>query len=147
MISYMSSEKMSGLVAGVAVLAMASVPAVAYAGGGHGDGDDPGHGSGSKRHRTAPTAPGAREIEVRATSFEFTPDEIAVAAGEDVTIVLRSADTLHDFVVKRVGHVVSAKAKKTRRGGLRIDEPGRYRFWCSIPGHRSAGMVGTIVVS
>ena len=35
---------------------------------------------------------------------------------------------------------------KTKRGGLRIDEPGTYQSWCSITGHRAAGMKGTIVV-
>jgi plastocyanin len=132
----------------LAVLAVASVPAVAHAYGDHHDGGHGGgHGSGSKRHENARTVPGAREIEVSAKSFEFSPDEITVGAGEDVTISLRSTDVLHDFVAKRAGHIVSAKAKKTKRGGLRIDEPGTYRFWCSIPGHRSAGMVGTIVVA
>ena len=86
------------------------------------------------------------EIEVGAKSFAFTPKEITVAAGEDVTIALRSSDILHDFVVKDHGHIVAAKAKKTKRGGLRIDEPGTYRFWCSVKGHRAEGMKGTIVV-
>ncbi len=139
--------KIRVIIAGLAVLAATSVPGIAHAGDGHGGGGEHGHGSGSKRHESAPTVPGAREIEVSAKSFEFTPDEITVGAGEDVTIVLRSTDILHDLVVKREGHIVSAKAKKTKRGGLRIDEPGTYRFWCSIPGHRKAGMVGTIVVT
>jgi plastocyanin len=148
----LSSSQIRGTIAALVLLAVGASPGVADAGEHHGGGHDGGHGGGHgsgegpSRHRNAPTVPGAREIQVRAKSFEFTPDEITLAAGEDVTIALRSTDVLHDFVVKGEGHVVSAKAKKTKRGGIRVDEPGTYRFWCSVPGHRSAGMRGTIVV-
>ena len=143
-------KKQFMIVAMTVTIALASIPAVAYAGEGHGDdhGGGSGHdsGGGSKHSATSPTVPGAREIEVGAKLFAFTPKEITVAAGEDVTIALRSSDILHDFVVKNHGHIVAAKAKKTKRGGLRIDEPGTYRFWCSVEGHRAEGMKGTIVV-
>jgi heme/copper-type cytochrome/quinol oxidase subunit 2 len=111
--------------------------------------DDHGHGqsSGTKHGKNARVVKGAREIEVDATSFEFTPNELAVNAGENVAIVLHSEDVLHDFVVKSRGHIVSAKRNKTARGGLRIDKAGTYRFWCSVSGHRAAGMRGTIVVT
>lgn len=109
--------------------------------------DEHGHGSDPKHGKNARVVKGAREIGVDATSFEFTPNELAVSARENVTIVLHSADILHDFVVKGHGHVVSAKRNKTARGGLKIDKPGTYRFWCSVSGHRSAGMRGTIIVS
>jgi uncharacterized cupredoxin-like copper-binding protein len=31
-------------------------------------------------------------------------------------------------------------------GGLRVDAPGEYRFYCSVPGHADAGMRGTLIV-
>jgi plastocyanin len=138
----------------IALIALASVtPAIAYAGedGRHGGGMDEhggGHGGGSNdEHKNAQTQVGAREIEVMAGRFRFKPNEIAVAAGEDVTIVMTSTDLFHDFFVKgEGGHIVGAKAKKTKKGGLRIDEPGTYKFWCTVEGHRAAGMKGTIVV-
>jgi plastocyanin len=113
----------------------------------HGAMDD-GHGMGGGHghERTSQTVAGARVIPVRASSYAFDPDRIELAAGEDVTIALRSTDIFHDFVTKDAGHVVGAEADTTRRGGLRIDEPGTYRFWCSVPGHREAGMEGTVVV-
>jgi plastocyanin len=106
-----------------------------------------GHSSGGKsKHKNTPTVAGAREIAVDAVLPRFTPKVITVGAGEDVTIVLTSGDVFHDFMVQGKGHVVGAKANKTRKGGLRIDRPGTYKFWCSVKDHRPAGMKGTIVV-
>jgi plastocyanin len=94
-----------------------------------------------------PVEPGARKIPVAATSFEFDPDEITVDAGEDVTIVLTSDDISHDFVVDgQGGHIVGTDGSGTERGGLNIDKPGKYDFYCSLPGHRDGGMEGTVVV-
>ncbi len=121
-----------------------------HGGDGHGGshGMDTGHGGGNggDHGKNAAVVPGARQITVKATSFRFAPKQITVQAGEDVTIVLTSKDVFHDFMVQGIGHVVGAKKGKTAKGGLMIDEPGTYKFWCSVSGHRGAGMKGTIVV-
>jgi cytochrome c oxidase subunit II len=91
--------------------------------------------------------PGARVIDVDARSFSFDPDHLQVGAGEDVTIRLHSDDVFHDFVIEgRIGHVVGADGDDTAKGGFRIRTPGTYTFYCSVTGHRSAGMEGTITV-
>lgn len=95
---------------------------------------------------STPVADGARRIEVAATSFEFDPDEITVTAGEDVAIVLTSDDLLHDFTIDDVDVHVAADRGETAEGGLRVDEPGEYTYYCTIAGHREAGMEGTLVV-
>lgn len=93
-----------------------------------------------------PVEPGARAITVAADSFSYDPEEISVDAGEDVAIELTSDDIFHDFVVEKGGgHVVGANGGETKRGGLRLDKPGDYTFYCSVSGHRAAGMEGTIV--
>ena len=130
-------------------VSIAAAP-TALAGGGHGGGGmDDGHmggGSGRGHEKNAPVVPGAREIQVTATTPKFTPKVITLQAGEDVTIVLTSKDVFHDFTVQGLGHVVGAKKGKTRQGGLMIDEPGTYKFWCTVSGHRAAGMKGKIIV-
>jgi len=35
---------------------------------------------------------------------------------------------------------------ETATARLRIDEPGKYTYFCTIPGHRDGGMEGTITV-
>lgn len=105
-------------------------------------------GGGGHAEGNRPVEPGAREIEVSADSFSYDPEEISVDAGEDVAIVLTSDDIFHDFVVEKGGgHVVGANGGVTKRGGLRLDKPGDYTFYCSVSGHRAAGMEGAIVVA
>jgi plastocyanin len=103
----------------------------------------------SSHHDAAnrPVVPGARVIDVEAESFSFDPDVIEVDAGEDVTIRLHSKDVFHDFVIAGgTGHVVGVDGDDTAKGGMRIAKTGSYTFYCSVSGHRSAGMTGTINV-
>ena len=55
----------------------------------------------------------------------------------------------HNVTIARSNRAVLG-ATPTFRGGSRtltLDlAPGTYSFYCSVPGHRSAGMQGTLVV-
>ena len=87
-----------------------------------------------------------------ARSYKFTPSKLRVTKGESVTIALKSTDALHDFVVTGPGNSTTIVVKptgpgKTKRGTLTLAKPGTYQFFCSLPGHRAAGMRGTITVS
>ena len=100
-----------------------------------------GHGASS------PTVPGARELSADATSFRFTPSEIHVRAGEDVTIVLTADDVGHDFTIDALNVHVAATPGNVGRGGLHAPAtPGRYTAYCSVAGHRAAGMTATVVI-
>jgi plastocyanin len=100
-----------------------------------------------RQHATnTPVAPGARSIELSGSSYAFDPPEITVRAGEDVAIVLTASDIAHDFTVDDLEAHVSAEAGETAEGGLRADEPGTYRYYCTVEGHREAGMEGTLIV-
>ena len=137
-------------IASAATHAAATTPTKKCSSGSHSDmgGMDM---SGSSKHCAKETnrrvVPGARSIKVAGDELAFEPSAITLKAGEDVTIVLTAEDIAHDFFVKGVGHVVHAKAGKTARGGLRIDDPGTYSFWCTVSGHKKAGMTGTITVT
>ena len=109
-------------------------------------GGGPMSGIGHDGQENTPVVDSAREIEVTASSFAFDPDSITVGAGEDVTIVLTAEDVLHDFTVGDADGHVAADAGDTASGGIRIDEPGTYTFYCSVSGHREAGMEGILVV-
>jgi uncharacterized cupredoxin-like copper-binding protein len=74
-----------------------------------------------KKSLTAPTG---------AVTFEFTND----------------SSTPHDFVVEQDGQDIAkteviSESSDTAKGTL---EAGDYTFYCSVPGHRQAGMEGTL---
>ncbi|HWH35236.1 MAG TPA: plastocyanin/azurin family copper-binding protein [Acidimicrobiales bacterium] len=94
----------------------------------------------------APTIPGAPTLEVEATSFAYDPPSLQIDAGQPVNIVLASAGILHDLTVEEADFHLSAGGGETVGGSLVIDEPGTYTGFCSVPGHRNAGMEIAIVV-
>ena len=110
---------------------------------GDGPSDDMGH------DEASPVTPGALRIEITARSFAFDPEDITVAAGEDIAIVSRSADTLHDVTIDELDAHVAVDAGDTGdtgEGGFRADGPGTYTYYCSVPRHRDEGVEGTLVV-
>ena len=109
------------------------------------DGGDGGHDDGG-HDESSDVAADARRIEVTGDSFAFDPAEIRVDAGEDIAIVLTSTDILHDLTIDEIDVHVAADRGETAEGGFTADEPGRYTYYCTVAGHRDAGMEGTLIV-
>ncbi len=105
--------------------------AVALAGCGGGGGD----------------AAGADLTVAAVRQFDFEPDNASVQAGE-VTIALdNSAQQRHTFVIegREDDLKLSANAGEVDTGSIEL-QPGTYTFYCDVPGHRPAGMEGTLTV-
>jgi plastocyanin len=128
-------------------IATATALALLFAGCGSGQTDGQADGQTGGGAANVSVAPGAREIRVKARSYAFAPEHLDVQAGERVAIVLHSQDQRHDFAVEGMGVVVTVDGGKTASGGLRLRKAGSYTFYCSIAGHRAAGMEGTITAS
>lgn len=93
-------------------------------------------------------SPGAREIRVTTTDFAFSPDRIELRAGETVNLVLVNGGSLpHDLTIPALGFSLAVEPGETASGALTVLRPGTFRFLCSVPGHRAAGMVGSLVVA
>ena len=122
--------------------ALSLVAVVGACGGGNGDGGDDADCGGDPVNE--PLA-GAPEVAVVGDNFQFDPDELTVAAG-DFNVSLTSEDQFHDFAIDCVPGVVEASSGETEVGGFTIDDPGEFTFYCTVPGHRSAGMEGTLTV-
>lgn len=88
---------------------------------------------------------GARRIPVVARSFSFAPEKINARVGEGIAIELTSEDGLHDLTIDALGAHVAVEKGETAVGGFRLDQPGRYTFYCSVRGHLEAGMEGVLV--
>ena len=93
-----------------------------------------------------PATPDAAPV-VTASEFRFEPAQVTIAAGATTTVSLVNAGVVeHDFSVDALGVRIYAAVGETAEGSLTEPPPGIYEFYCSIPGHKAAGMVGTLVV-
>ncbi len=82
-----------------------------------------------------------------AAQHRFDKTELRVKAGQTVALRLENQDAAgHSFDIDEFKvHVPMVPGQP----GLALfipTTPGRYTFYCSVPGHRAAGMVGTLVV-
>jgi nitrite reductase (NO-forming) len=75
----------------------------------------------------------------------FSPGDIEAPEGE-VALALSNLDAFpHDFTIDELDVQVPVDANETVEATFEAS-PGVYTFYCSIPGHREAGMEGTITV-
>ncbi len=86
-----------------------------------------------------------KTVTVVADHFKFAPEKIASPAGI-LEVKLKSVDIPHSFVIEGVpGFMVESSAGETNSGKVSL-KSGKYTFYCNVPGHRAAGMQGTIAV-
>ena len=88
------------------------------------------------------------EVRIVSTEFGYAPANVMVIAGRAVTLVLDNsgAETEHDLVVSAYGFRLQARAGETARKSTVFEKPGEYEYSCDLPGHRDAGMKGTLIV-
>jgi plastocyanin len=89
------------------------------------------------------------EVKIISTEFKFMPAKIRIAAGRAVALVLDNSggETEHEVSFPAFGFRLQAKAGEITRRTTVFNEPGEYDFACNLPGHREAGMGGTLVVT
>lgn len=92
-----------------------------------------------------PAAAGAEE-EVVSIDIDFVPEELTIPADTDVTVSLPNEGvTLHNFAIDELGIDVDIDPGATEE--TTINAPaGEYEYYCNVPGHKAAGMVGTLFV-
>ena len=95
----------------------------------------------------------AQEITVKGTNeLKFEPAALTANANAPIRVTLDDTGSalVHDFVIDNVGSGQKFQVKaqpSAKSNGQFTAQPGSYQFYCSEPGHREAGMVGTLVVS
>lgn len=94
-----------------------------------------------------PAPSGLPEVRVIMTDFTFAPQRVEIPAGRKVELKLTNSGRLeHDITADGIGLHVHAMAGERIAFEAGPFEPGEYAFFCSVAGHRQAGMVGKIVV-
>ena len=108
---------------------------------------------------------------VEMTSFAYAPEALEVTAGDVLEIAVQNVESVpHDFTIDEIDadvHVsylagtgqhaheetqleADVHFALTEPGTgvvhMKVQEQGEYVFYCSVPGHRDAGMEGTLIV-
>lgn len=109
-----------------------------------------------------------QEITLKAGDISYAAPTLEVTAGQPVKLTLINEGALeHDFSIKKIavtnvkdsnegGHAGHSGAlgdlhTSAEPGGQAIleftpTEAGTYEFYCTVAGHKEAGMVGTLIV-
>ena len=81
---------------------------------------------------------------VESYDIYFEPRELTIPAGTDVTLTLPNEGViLHNFSIDALGISVDITAGATETVTLNAPA-GTYEYYCNVPGHKAAGMVGTL---
>lgn len=111
------------------------------------------------------------KIELQMSEFAYSPKTVRITAGEPVVLSMKNEGRIeHDFVMEGIDATtavvqdsgsaahhahgaqaaydvhISALPGETSILEITVAEPGTYEFFCSIEGHREAGMVGQLDV-
>jgi plastocyanin len=102
-------------------------------------------GGGGTYHQ--PAGPAQATIRFQAGNFFFKPGSVNAPAGIDrIELVGRGGD--HTLVIDGVKDFKLSVGGDGDRDSAKVRfRPGSYTFYCDLPGHRSAGMEGTITVT
>lgn len=106
-----------------------------------------------------PTVSGERKIIVKeksqlnneesiamiAKSFSFSPDFIQAKVNEEVIIDI-TATGQHTFTIDELDVNIILPHDEVTRVRFTPEKEGTFEFYCSVPGHRGAGQVGTLIV-
>lgn len=92
---------------------------------------------------------GEAAVELEASDpYEWSQSEITVKPGD--TIAVTNVGSLeHNFTVDELGIAEDLPTGGSETVMITIPddaEPGDYAFYCSVPGHREAGMEGTLTI-
>jgi uncharacterized cupredoxin-like copper-binding protein len=104
-------------------------------------------------------------IDVTLTDFQFTPNQFAVPAGQEITLkVLNNGAVVHNFIIMKLGtsageafdsedepNVFWSERDIPPGGDLNVTftaptEPGDYQVVCKTQGHITSGMIATLTV-
>ena len=94
-----------------------------------------------------PAVAGAPVVPVSLVDFTFRPRDIRVRTEQPFNLqVTNQGGIPHDLTIPALGVQVVVRPGQQVITGLQAPVPGTYDFYCSVPGHREAGMIGRLIV-
>lgn len=96
---------------------------------------------------TPTPAAAVMEVSVTARYASFQPSIITVAKGQTVKLTLTSRDIGHTLTIDELGINIAVGARQTVTKEVTVEKAGTFTFYCAVPGHRRAGLEGTLKVT
>jgi uncharacterized cupredoxin-like copper-binding protein/CBS domain-containing protein len=97
----------------------------------------------------APETPaaGGQTVSLEAGNFYFKPNAVTIAANTAVAFAIKNvAQIPHNFSIDELK--ISEALPPGQTTTVTVTAPaGTYEFYCNLPGHKAAGMFGTLTVS
>jgi plastocyanin len=106
----------------------------------------------SSASTTSAPAAGAETIAVAANpegQFKYMPPTLSAKAGKVTIAFTNHAPVEHNLTVASASGAVLGATPTFTGAAKNVTvslTPGTYKFYCTVPGHRQAGMEGTLVV-
>ncbi|MDQ3224390.1 MAG: cupredoxin domain-containing protein [Gemmatimonadota bacterium] len=135
---------------GAAAVAGAGAVSIIVRGGLAQDGTPPAAGTPGASPEASPSASpvaGEGDVTIVMVDIAFEPTEFTIAADTDVVVSLPNEGMLeHNFVIDELD-IATELVPGGESTTVTINAPaGTYEYYCSVAGHREAGMVGTLTV-
>ena len=118
------------------------------------------------------TTPTTQKFMVTAKEFAYAPTTLEVTSGQPVEVTFQNTGTVeHDFSITEIdlsgsptstgeaqsGHMMGGTGDQPKLhvaaavGGQNTltftpTKPGQYQFYCTVAGHKDAGMIGVLTV-
>ncbi len=92
---------------------------------------------------------GGSTISVTEKEFSITPDKVSAPAGTITFQIKNTGSVAHDIAVMVNGTEHASplvQPGKSETWSVTIPDAGTYDMYCSVPGHKEAGMDGTLTV-
>ncbi len=95
-----------------------------------------------------PVAGGAAgaAVTIEGVDIDWNPNEMTIPANTDVTVTVPNhGAAFHTFVIEALGIKLEMAPGETKEAVINAPA-GTYEYICDVPGHKAAGMVGTLTV-
>lgn len=145
--------------AGFALLLILAALALAACGGGSSTSEETNGGAAESEGRAAEEEGAEAEggtgtaatikIEANPSALAYEEKEVTAEAGEDTVELTNPASIAHNVTIEDSAGKTIGETETLAEGSASTTvnlKPGTYTYFCSVPGHREAGMEGTLVV-
>jgi len=99
-------------------------------------------------YRANKCGPSAAVLTVKAKEFQFEPNVLDVEKGQSVCLILENDGVMaHNLRLEGLNlETRTIQPGETDALPFTPSKPGEYHFFCTVPGHREAGMEGNLTV-